>query len=443
MLISKRCDIMRANGSSKSNLTKALLHITTLVSVFSLFLITRIDGLVNGELYNYGLRFSYEWAISYSNYTQMLMGSLIVTVILMGLSIASFSAYDKTRNGVLRSVSCVLLTAGVGLTIFSGYLFTRLDHLINYTLYQYGLQFSIGWAATYWLYSRLFIGIVFFTVAASSISAVLVPLSSRRKVRVTSTIIASSLLVTTGVVSLALSVILDSSILVLIGLGLVFWGIIFVYIRTEKHVKKTLLDKSVFPLLASLNQAVHQLGFEGYAIYLPPKYLKEPDAQKILILKRKETVLPKPEQIQNQSPPYFIGNSPSILLTAHGAELTRLFEKTLGINLTNVGLQYLQKKMPKLFKESLEIAQDFNMEVEDNRIRVRMENCVFQALNRELGSKPSISSQLGSPLSSAIAISIAKATGKPVIIEREQSSEDGSDLIVDYRVLEKAEPASL
>ena len=248
-----------------------------------------------------------------------------------------------------------------------------------------------------------------------------------------------STLIATGALALAISIIYTSSILAFIGLGLVFWGIIFAYIRTEEYTKKILLDATASQQMATLNQIIQELEYKGNAIYLPPKYLKDPEANKAYISKQKETSLPAPEQIQKQETRFFIENPPGILLTPPGAGLARLFEKTFKTNFTKVDLQYLQRNMPKLFIEDLEIAQNFEMDTQNNKIRVKIENSTYNVLNIETEQPSSNYSTLGSPLSSAIACTLAKTTGKPIIIEKQQTSKDGRDVTIEYRILEEEE----
>jgi hypothetical protein len=53
---------------------------------------------------------------------------------------------------------------------------------------------------------------------------------------------------------------------------------------------------------------------------------------------------------------------------------------------------------------------------------------------------PNLFNNLGCPLSSAIACVLAKATGKPIVIENLQASENGKDISIEFRILEE-EPA--
>jgi hypothetical protein len=242
-----------------------------------------------------------------------------------------------------------------------------------------------------------------------------------------------SFLLITGLFALIISVIFVASILAFVGLGLVFWGIIFAYIRTEEYTKKALLDATINSQMAILTQALQGLQCQGDAIYLPPKYFTNPDISKVYIPKQKVLrELPTPEQIQKHESLSFFKNSLGILLTPPGAELAKLFEKILETNFTRVDMQYLQQNMPKLFIEELEITRDFEIKTENNKILVRIENSKYDLLSKEVED----SCAMGSLLSSAIACAIAKTTGKPIRIEKQQASEDAY-VTIEYWILEE------
>lgn len=237
-----------------------------------------------------------------------------------------------------------------------------------------------------------------------------------------------------GAAALIASIIYTSQILAFIGLGLVFWGIILTYIQTEEYVKETLLDKTALSSLAAINQIIQELDYKGNAIYLPPKYYKDPETSRAYIPKQKDGKLPTPEQIQEQENKIFIENPKGMLLTPPGSELTKLFEKTLETSFTRINLQYLQQKLPTLFIEDLEIAQNFEVETENNKVHVKIENSSYKNLTKEVAN---LHSSLGCPISSAIACALAKATGKPILIENQKTSEDGKTIEIEYRVLEE------
>src|SRR3972149_178150 len=357
---------MRIQVPFKPKTIFSLLVAVAIMDAFSLFFFTRIDTVVHVDLYNYGLQFSYEWARQYWAYADFFLGSQVIALILVGISMSSFAIYARTHSTISRSLCNLLLITGIGLNVFSAYLFTRLDYIVHNDLYLYGLQFSYEWATNYWTYARLLLASISLASATTVISATLVLLSARKTIEINTAKIASSTLIATGAVALVISITYASSILAFIGLGLLFWGIIFTYIRTEEYVKKALLDATVSSQIATLNEIIQAMECEGTATYLPPKYFKNPEANKVYIPKPKGVTLPKPEQIQDQDPQFFIDlieNPPAVLLTPPGAELAKLFEKTLETNFTRVDLKYLQQNMRKLFVEELEIAQNIEMEL--------------------------------------------------------------------------------
>lgn len=241
----------------------------------------------------------------------------------------------------------------------------------------------------------------------------------------------SAIMFSTGILNIILSIVFNLSSLAFIGLGLLFFGLILGYIRTESYIKKVLLDTTIFSQMATSNELVQELGCNGYAIYLPPKYFQNPDTQKVYLSKQKDTVLPTPEQIQNVS--FFAKDSDGILLTPVGAELTRLFERILERNLIGVDLQYLQENLPKVLVE-LEVARSVSIRNADNSVLVIMEDCRFATLIEQ--STFNDFSLNNSPLGSAIACALAKATGKPLIILAEKINTNGRDATIEFYLID-------
>jgi len=266
---------------------------------------------------------------------------------------------------------------------------------------------------------------------------------------------AGILLLILGAASLITSIIYDSQIPAFIGLGLVFWGTILTYIQTGEYVKETVLDATATALLATLEQTLKELDFKGQPVYLPPKYLNNPETTKAYIPKLKSGKLPTPEQTQKLETQPYTRTAQGIMLTPPGAELTKLFENTLDTSFTRVDLNYLQENLPRLLIENLEIASNVEIQpgtsttstpldnittqiaVAHDKINVKITSTAYKNTTKELAQPTSIVASLGSPLTSAIACAIAKATGKPTTIENQQVSEDGETVQVEYRMLEE------
>lgn len=256
-----------------------------------------------------------------------------------------------------------------------------------------------------------------------------------------------------GIVALLASIVYTSSILAFIGLGLVFWGAIMLYVEPEEHIKKVILDASILPPLTTLNQIIQELNYKGDAIYLPPRYFQNPENSKIYIPKQKHAYLPTPEQIQRYENQIIVEGPQGILLTPPGAELTRLFEKRLKTSFNKVDLDYLQQNMPRLFIEDLEIAENLEMEIlprhvsartsdssslaqaEYYTVHVKITDPICKEICEESNKLIQIRGRIGCPICSSIGCALTKATGAPVMVEIAQTSKDEKTIEVDYRVL--------
>jgi hypothetical protein len=247
----------------------------------------------------------------------------------------------------------------------------------------------------------------------------------------------SWLLLFFGTLALIISIIYVSQILAFIGLGLIFWGTILLYITPEEYAKAIILDATTIALLTSIDRIIKDGNYTGKAVYLPPRYLKDFESSKAYLTKEKTATLPSPEQTQQQEDKGILLNPDSILLTPPGAELVKLFEKTLGTSFTKVDLRFLENNLPKLFIEDLELAENTEIQTESGKIKVKMENIAYRNIINQLKKLTDITNLLGCPASSAIACALAKATGKPIQIEKYQISEDGNTVTVEYRIVEE------
>jgi hypothetical protein len=224
--------------------------------------------------------------------------------------------------------------------------------------------------------------------------------------------------------------ILDSRVLAFIGLGLLFWGIIARYITTEEYVKRTLLKGTSQPALKILNEALAELNYNGKAVYLPPSYQANMEANRICITKNENATLPTPEQTQKETR-IFVTSSEWILLVPPGNELVQLFEKTLKTSFTKADFNYLIQNLPRALVEELEIADNIKIGTIDNLILLNIGNTVYADFYKE----PQLPNSIGNPLTSAIACAIAKATGKPVTIRKDQAAPDQKTIQIEYEVL--------
>jgi len=428
--------LLKTRVSFKTGIILVLLLAGVVMNALSIFFFVRLDRVVHGDLYRYGLRFDHEWADQYWAYSRFVISFLVVGMLVTCISVAFILFHARTWSTHPRLFICLLPIAGIVMTGFSTLFFNCLDHIVHSDLYNYGLRFDTEWAIPYWNFSYLMLSLMGLAIATTVISIALIFLSTRGPVKIDPTKLVCSALLSAGVIALVFSISSTSSILAFIGLGLIFWGAILFYIRPEKYVKETVFVKTTLSSLVNLEQMLTELGYQRKGVYLPPKYLKDFESSKIYLSAQDPMKLPSLEQMRDQEDKAFLKNS-GVLITPPGMELSRLFEKILGTSFMKVDLQYLEQNMPKLLIEDLEIAQKVEIKTENRRVHVRMENAVFKNLWKEAIKLPNLWCSLGDPLVSAIACALTRATGKPIIIEKNQVSNEGRTIDIEYRLLEE------
>jgi len=249
-----------------------------------------------------------------------------------------------------------------------------------------------------------------------------------RKQRFGPLTIASSLLIL-GAVALVSSIVFFSSILAFIGLGLTFWGALFLFMRPEAYVKAKLLDSTVVSSLSAIGKMLSKEAFQGKGLYLAPKY----GEGLVFIPAKNEVVIPSMDEIAAGK--VFLENPKGVCLLSPGYGLSKLFEKELGVDFSKVDLDYLQKSLPRLLVDDLEVVEDFSMNVDREFVEVRMVGSIYKDLCREVKKLTDICLRIGCPICSAIGQVLAKVTGNPVVFMGDKLSSDGREIQARYRII--------
>lgn len=237
-----------------------------------------------------------------------------------------------------------------------------------------------------------------------------------------------------GVISLIASILYVASVLAFIGMSLVFWGALFLYITPSKHVPVEMLKATVVPALINIEKIVKEYDLNGKGVYLPPKYLKNFESSLVFIPSKADQALPKPEEVNEEK--VYTKNPKGIFLTPPGLSLLKLFEKELGESFIKIDLNYVQNSLPKLLTSDLEIAKRIDITTENNSIKVEIANHVFDEICQETQKLPKLRASVGCPLCSAIACALAKTTGRPIRMEKEEQSPDGKTSRILFSMLE-------
>lgn len=241
--------------------------------------------------------------------------------------------------------------------------------------------------------------------------------------------------------ALIFSILKSSSTLAFIGLGLTFWGALFFFIKSERHVHESLLDSTAISIYTTIDRMIRDLKIEGNGYYIPPypkdvyipehlKGLKEA----ILFMSTGSESTPPVEEIAQRK---FLVESPrGICISPPGLGILDQIEKEVGRDLASIQLSDLSELLPQVITENLQLAKDVEIKTEGNKAYVSMVNPVYRSLYTSEDLK-SIR-LLGCPLASAIACAIAKSTGKIVAIQKVNASLEDQTFTVKvlYRIME-------
>ena len=240
-----------------------------------------------------------------------------------------------------------------------------------------------------------------------------------------------------GAASVISSVFYVSSNLAFIGLTLIFWGALLLFMKPIRYVKTSLLDSTAISSLTTIDRVISESNYKGKAVHLPPLpyFLKGYKGGTVYISSKKEMILPPVHEVSGKK--VFVKNPQGICIVPPGLSLANLYEKELGKEFTGVNLEYLKNNLPRLFTENLEIAKDLEINKENSLIHIKIIGSVYKDFCKEVRKLSNVCSSFGCPLCSSIACALSRALGKPVTIERNEVSPDGEVIEAYYRVMEE------
>jgi hypothetical protein len=244
-----------------------------------------------------------------------------------------------------------------------------------------------------------------------------------------------------GVLALIYSILKESNILAFIGLGLTFWGAIFIFIKPVRYVPSELLESTVISTYKTIDRIVKDLKFKGGEAYYIPPYPKDvylPEHLKglkeaVVFISGGEGGVPSIEELAKSK--FIIENPNGICIVPPGIGLLNQIEKELRRDIIKLQLNELLETLPDLITGSLQLAKELEVKEEDGQIRLKITGSTYKNLYVSEENVRSVR-LLGCPIISAIACSIAKVSGKIVAVKKESVSQEGDTVEVIYKLLE-------
>ncbi len=236
-----------------------------------------------------------------------------------------------------------------------------------------------------------------------------------------------------GVGLLLVSAFYASSYLAIIGVSVIFWAAIFLYLKPSQYVPLSFLNASANVATSNIERLILEFNLMEKGIYLPPQNLKNIDSSLIFVPETSEVFLPTSEETNDDR--QFTKDKTGALITPPGLNLSKLFEEEMGFSFIKNNLANLQFKLPKIL-EDFEIAENVEFQIKNNIVTVEITGSIFNEVCRGADSNPKTHKQVGCLLSSAIACTLAKTAGRPVIIQNETRNQETRKTNIEYEILE-------
>jgi hypothetical protein len=243
-----------------------------------------------------------------------------------------------------------------------------------------------------------------------------------------------------GSALIAASFFLQSQILAFIGLGLTFWGFIFLLTAPSRYVEENLFVSTVHSEYLNFDRIAKDLGCVERAYYIPsyprnatvPEHLKGLKNPVVLISTKPDFEIPSIEDIARGK--FLISEGNAVLLTPPGMDLLRQIENKLKINLSEADINDIAEILPRTILGNFALAKDFILKIEEGHIYSTVIDSVYKSLYISDNEVKSVQF-LGCPFTSAIACVLSQTVGKPVTIAETKVSKDGQTIETEYRVV--------
>jgi hypothetical protein len=243
-----------------------------------------------------------------------------------------------------------------------------------------------------------------------------------------------------GVLSIVFSFFFGSQILAFTGLGLTFWGALFLLISPRSYVEGSLLVSTASPEYSTIDRIVTDLKFEEKSYYIPayqkgvtiPEHLSGLKDTVVFISSEKNFVMPSIEDISQGK--FLLAKNKGAIITPPGLGLLIQIEKRMKADLIMMSTIELCEVLPNVILENFSIAKDLTMYVEAEKIYLVISNSMYGNLyNSE--NKLRSAHFLGCPIVSAVACILAQTSGKIITLKETKISTDGLTTETQFEVV--------
>jgi hypothetical protein len=243
--------------------------------------------------------------------------------------------------------------------------------------------------------------------------------------------VAAIIIISLGLTLFVISAIYVSSFLAIFGIGLFIWGAIFLYIAPTKRVPISMLFGQLEVTLENIERQISGAETTESGIYLPPSNSNK-DTYLVAIPIKHNVGLPSLAEISAG----FVNLENHILVVPPGAALCRLFETELRKSFSELDLNELQTKLPKLLTANLELVEHAEIRSQGSTVILETSWNLLSEICDKTHFQLKTHKLVGCLLVSAVACSIAKTAQKPVSIRRQITIKETKVRLAEYQILE-------
>ncbi len=228
-----------------------------------------------------------------------------------------------------------------------------------------------------------------------------------------------------GAFLLFISIYFGLQIVAFIGLGLTFWGAIFVVTRTGKFVESSLLESTAKSLYSTLDRMLNDLNYAGHGYYIPalthntylPDYLRSLKDSVVFITDQSFSPPAIDELVSNK---FLSARSKGIFITSPGSGIMNEIERKMNLDFTKISLNDLCQVLSRCMTDFLNLAKTMELTIIDsNTVRLILTDVIYESLYKPENNCHSVS-VIGCPVVSAVACALAKSSGKTVTIQTQK-----------------------
>ena len=241
------------------------------------------------------------------------------------------------------------------------------------------------------------------------------------------------IVLTTGVVMIVFSTLNGSSYLAILGVSVAFWSILLLFFTPTKHVFLSLLNASANASGTNIERSITEFNLVEKGIYLPPQNLRNFESSLVFLPKTLGVSLPTSRETASN---LLNDEKTGLFFTPPGLALSEMFENELGLSFRKISLPQIQSLVKKLLND-LKFAEDAQVQIHDKAITLEITGSIFNTIcNETRNSQPRTHAQVGCILSSAFACAFAKASDKPITIQKDVYNAETRTQLIEYRIEE-------